>query len=43
VMLTLECDVNVPDAIPDGHPVGIDLGLDVRIVLSKWAKYPRTA
>jgi putative transposase len=28
VLLTLECDVNVPDPVPAGHPVGIDLGLD---------------
>jgi putative transposase len=34
VMLTLECDVNVPDAIPDGHPVGIDLGLDKFVATS---------
>jgi putative transposase len=34
VMLTLECDVNVPDVIPDGHPVGIDLGLDKFVATS---------
>jgi len=28
LMLTLECDVNVPDPIPAGYPRGIDLGLD---------------
>ena len=28
IMLTLECDVNVPDSVPVGHPRGIDLGLD---------------
>ncbi len=28
VMMTLECDVSVPDVMPHGHPVGIDLGLD---------------
>lgn len=28
MMLTLECDVNVPSPGPTGHPVGIDLGLD---------------
>jgi transposase len=33
-MLTLECDVNVPDTIPDGHPVGIDLGLDKFVATS---------
>jgi putative transposase len=27
-MLTLECNVNVPNPIPAGHPRGIDLGLD---------------
>jgi len=28
VMLSLQCDVQVPDAMPHGHPVGIDLGLE---------------
>ena len=28
VMMSLECDVSVPDVMPHGHPVGIDLGLD---------------
>lgn len=28
LMLTLECDVNVPEPMPTGHPRGIDLGLD---------------
>jgi putative transposase len=28
LMLTLECDVDVPDPVPFGHPRGIDLGLD---------------
>ncbi|MEI2582228.1 RNA-guided endonuclease InsQ/TnpB family protein [Scytonema sp. PRP1] len=28
VMLTLECDVNVPSPVASGHPVGLDLGLD---------------
>jgi putative transposase len=28
LMMTLECDVNVPDPIPSGNPRGIDLGLD---------------
>nr|WP_275974480.1 transposase [Argonema galeatum] len=27
-MLSLQCDVKVPDAMPHGHPVGIDLGLE---------------
>ena len=26
-MLSLQCDVNVPDAMPHGHSLGIDLGL----------------
>ncbi|MFB2975650.1 RNA-guided endonuclease InsQ/TnpB family protein [Microseira sp. BLCC-F43] len=26
-MLSLQCDVQVPDATPHGHPVGIDLGI----------------
>jgi putative transposase len=34
VMLTLECDVNVPDTIPTGHPMGIDLGLDKFVATS---------
>lgn len=28
LMLTLECDVNVPAPVASGHPRGIDLGLD---------------
>jgi putative transposase len=28
LMLTLECNVNVPDVVPAGYPRGIDLGLD---------------
>ncbi len=27
-MLSLECNVSVPDAMPHGHPLGIDLGLN---------------
>ena len=27
-MLSLQCDVQVPEAMPHGHPVGIDLGLE---------------
>src|ERR671933_478525 len=34
VMLTLECDVSVPDVMPNGHPVGIDLGLDKFVATS---------
>lgn len=34
VMLTLECDVNVPDSIPCGHPVGLDIGLDKFVATS---------
>ncbi len=34
VMLTLECDVSVPDVMPHGHPVGIDLGLDKFVATS---------
>nr|WP_307731547.1 transposase [Microseira wollei] len=33
-MLTLECDVNLPDCVPSGHPVGIDLGLDKFVATS---------
>jgi putative transposase len=28
LMMTLECDVNVPNPVPAGNPRGIDLGLD---------------
>lgn len=28
LMLTLECDVNVPGPVASGHPRGVDLGLD---------------
>jgi putative transposase len=34
VMMTLECDVSVPDVMPHGHPVGIDLGLDKFVATS---------
>ena len=34
VMLTLECDVNAPDALPHGHPIGIDVGLDTFVATS---------
>lgn len=34
VTMTLECDVSIPDAVPDGHPVGIDLGLDKFVATS---------
>lgn len=34
VMLTLECDVNVPEPCAEGHPVGIDLGLDKFVATS---------
>ena len=27
-MLSLQCDVQIPDAMPHGHPIGIDLGLE---------------
>ena len=28
VMLSLQCDVKIPDVMPHGHPLGIDLGLN---------------
>jgi putative transposase len=34
VQLTLECDVSVPDVMPDGHAIGIDLGLDKFVATS---------
>lgn len=27
-MLSLQCDVQVPDVMPHGHPIGLDLGLE---------------
>lgn len=35
IMLSLECDVNVPDVIPSGFPLGIDLGLDKFLATSE--------
>src|SRR4028119_2202256 len=37
VILTLECDVNVPDVLPSGYPVGLDLGLDKFVATSNGA------
>jgi putative transposase len=34
VQLTLECDVSVPDIMPNGHAIGIDLGLDKFVATS---------
>lgn len=34
VMLTLECDVNVPSPKPSGQPLGLDLGLDKFVATS---------
>lgn len=34
VMLSLQCDVQVPDALPHGHPRGIDLGLEKFVATS---------
>jgi putative transposase len=34
LMLTLECDVSVPDVMPHGHPRGIDVGLDKFVATS---------
>src|SRR3569832_857556 len=41
VVLTLECDVNVPDPVPSGHAVGIDLGLDKFVATSDGEKKKR--
>lgn len=43
LILSLECDVNVPDAMPHGFPVGIDLGLDQFLATSegKLVKRPK--
>jgi putative transposase len=34
VMLSLSCDVAVPDVNPHGHPLGIDVGLDAFVATS---------
>jgi len=34
LMFALECDVNVPDVVPDGNPRGLDLGLDKFVATS---------
>lgn len=34
LMLSLECNVNVPNLVPSGHPRGIDLGLDKFVATS---------
>jgi putative transposase len=43
LMLSLECDVNVPDAMPHGFPIGIDLGLEQFLATSegKLVKRPK--
>jgi len=41
VLLTLECDVNVPDPVPSGYPVGLDLGLDKFVATSERALIER--
>ncbi len=35
LILSLECDVNVPSPVPHGFPVGIDLGLDQFLATSE--------
>jgi putative transposase len=43
VILSLECDVNVPEPVANGFPVGIDLGLDQFLATSegKLVKRPK--
>ena len=41
VLLTLECDVNVPEPVPSGYPVGLDLGLDKFVATSEGALIER--
>jgi putative transposase len=41
VLLTLECDVNVPEPVPSGYPVGLDLGLDKFVATSNGALIER--
>jgi putative transposase len=43
LIFSLECDVNVPDAMPHGFPVGIDLGLEQFLATSegKLVKRPK--
>ncbi len=35
IMLSLECDVSIPESIPHGFPIGIDLGLDKFLATSE--------
>jgi putative transposase len=35
VILSLECDVSIPDPVASGHPLGIDLGLDQFLATSE--------
>jgi putative transposase len=35
VILSLQCDVSVPDPVAAGHPIGIDLGLDQFLATSE--------
>jgi putative transposase len=43
VILSLECDVNVPEPVATGYPIGIDLGLDQFLATSegKLVKRPK--
>jgi putative transposase len=43
IILSLECDVNVPDPVATGYPIGIDLGLDQFLATSegKLVKRPK--
>lgn len=41
VMLSLQCDVQIPDPIPHGHPIGIDLGLENFLATSDGELIPR--
>jgi len=41
VQLTLECDVSVPDVMPNGHAIGIDIGLDKFVATSDGAVIDR--
>lgn len=41
IMLSLQCDVKVPDVLPHGQPLGIDIGLDKYLATSSGALVDR--
>lgn len=41
IMLSLQCDVKVPDVLPHGQPLGVDIGLDKYLATSSGALVDR--